>query len=71
MVVRLQAAAAAQLPSPCPPLRRSVRPSAADSPAHAFIDVLPEVEGVAFGDLHFRFPGGCGRLPLLRWLVAM
>lgn len=27
------------------------------SPAHAFIDSVPEVEGVAFRDLHFRFPG--------------
>jgi hypothetical protein len=28
------------------------------SPAHGSIDHCPEVEGLTFGELHFRFPGG-------------
>jgi len=28
------------------------------SPAHGAIDLVPEVEGLTFGELHFRFPGG-------------
>ena len=60
--------------SECPPIDCAQTTSPGrSSPAHAFIDAVPEVEGLAFKDLHFRFVGEGGAVSAanVRLVVAL